>query len=1372
MAHYTSKAIAAVSLVSASVATTTLLALLLLLLASPYAQADQTLSYSYNNQGLIATIDGARTDVTDITTFEYDAQGNRTKITNALGHVTQITAYDPSGHPLTLIDPNGAVTELRYDPRGRLISQTAEGNSTLLSYDATGNIKQITQAHGQTLSYDYDDAHRPTGYSDALGNRVSYTLDAAGNRLSETITDSDHTLTQSHQFIYDKLNRLIRDIGAAGQTGNYQYDPNSNLTSQTAPNGNASQFGFDALNRLVDTTDADNGQSAYQYDARDNLIGITDPNGHHTTYSYDAFDNLIGQNSPDTGITSYTVDSAGNRLSQTNAKGITTTYTYDALNRLTAINYPDSSLNVGYQYDENAAGQNGIGRLTTMTDASGITEYLYDKRGNLTTEFTTRGTIMLSTLYAYNNADQLNQITYPNGRTVNYFYDAVGRIDKVTSTDTQGTIQTVLSNLLYQPFGAVNEMVYGNGLTSQHSFDLDARLTDINLSPVLDWQYSYDAVSNIIGIANNLNLIQDQSYSYDSLNRLIDAQGFYGNQSYQYDKTGNRTQQSVNSSTENYSYPVDSHHLSDINGSTFNYDANGNTTHLPHSSVFTDLVYGDHNRLISVNGVTYTYNGKGERINKANNNGILTWYHYDQNGQLIAEIDALGNTQKEYLYLQGQLIALSQENSGNQGNATSAEIILDNVNNATFSDNWPVSTSVTGYEGTNYQYHIGGATEAPIVGNLVDNTDSGFSTTDTWASSSSVSGYLKNNYQYHAGATTSPLLLGTPVDNSDSSFAVTGSWPTSSSVQGHQGANYRHHAAGTGNNTASWPLTVATTGSYDVYVNWTAHANRASNAKYTVNHTTGSDTVSLNQKQNGGQWQLVGTYTLNANTSHNITLSDEADGYVIADAVTLLPAGTPTTGTPQGETASWVLNVTTPGNYDVYTTWTAHANRASDAKYTIHHASGSDTIIVNQQQNGGQWNQLGTFTLDNTSTVDLSSIGNGYVIADAVTLLPAGTPPTEEVQGETATWQANITGSQTYAVYAKWTAHTNRASDANYTIHHANGSDTVTVNQKQNGGLWYLLGNYTLEANSTIQLSSIANGYVIADGIRLTTTTPPPSTVEGLYFVHNDHLGTPQVITDESQVIVWQAEYNPFGKASVIIQSITNNVRFPGQYYDQETGLHYNYYRYYDPTTGRYITSDPIGLRGGLNTYAYVGGNPLSYSDPSGLCPLCYLGYEVGRHALFYGGRLLARFLAARLGQAALASAPMANIALLPSEDVPIGKFGSCPTKGKELQTYWPANKGALGKVTNEKLKPGTIIDRYGYEGGSYVSPAGTPFEMRALPPTTNKAGLNTYKVVKPVSAETATIAPAFNQIGLGIQHKLSDSVGNLIKSGHLERVK
>ena len=110
-----------------------------------------------------------------------------------------------------------------------------------------------------------------------------------------------------------------------------------------------------------------------------------------------------------------------------------------------------------------------------------------------------------------------------------------------------------------------------------------------------------------------------------------------------------------------------------------------------------------------------------------------------------------------------------------------------------------------------------------------------------------------------------------------------------------------------------------------------------------------------------------------------------------------------------------------------------------------------------------------------------------------------------------------------------------------------------------------------------------------------------------LYYIHNDHLGTPKALTDEAGTKVWLANHTPFGQATVDEdpdgdgQAVVFNLRFPGQYYDRETGLHYNYHRYYDPATGRYITSDPIGLEGGPNTYLYAQANPLRFSDPLGL---------------------------------------------------------------------------------------------------------------------------------------------------------------------------
>ncbi|WP_316347506.1 RHS repeat-associated core domain-containing protein [Desulfuromonas acetoxidans] len=131
------------------------------------------------------------------------------------------------------------------------------------------------------------------------------------------------------------------------------------------------------------------------------------------------------------------------------------------------------------------------------------------------------------------------------------------------------------------------------------------------------------------------------------------------------------------------------------------------------------------------------------------------------------------------------------------------------------------------------------------------------------------------------------------------------------------------------------------------------------------------------------------------------------------------------------------------------------------------------------------------------------------------------------------------------------------------------------------------------------------------------------SAVAAPYQVHTDQIGAPVLLTDATGTAVWSAQYAPFGQATINSDvdgdgtDVVCNLRFPGQYFDAESGLHYNWHRYYEPRSGRYITLDPIGLAGGINLYAYVDGvgkpflnpnlyhytdnNPINGTDPLGL---------------------------------------------------------------------------------------------------------------------------------------------------------------------------
>ncbi|GLS24470.1 hypothetical protein GCM10007877_01810 [Marinibactrum halimedae] len=227
-------------------------------------------------------------------------------------------------------------------------------------------------------------------------------------------------------------------------------------------------------------------------------------------------------------------------------------------------------------------------------------------------------------------------------------------------------------------------------------------------------------------------------------------------------------------------------------------------------------------------------------------------------------------------------------------------------------------------------------------------------------------------------------------------------------------------------------------------------------------------------------------------------------------------------------------------------------------------------------------NQLKTIEIDNNGELTARSFehdANGNTIEDTQNGTPltieygANNRPTEFSKGN----NTQIVTHNAMGQRVKWDTN----GEANY--HHYD----------ENGQLIAI----TDAAGQTLR------EYIYFGAELIALATYENNGAENLYYIHTNHLGTPQRITNADQRVVWSAEYEPFG--AIVVESdevdVDFKLRFPGQYEDEITGLNYNWHRDYDASIGRYVQSDPLGLYDGPNTYSYVGGNPINYYDPYGL---------------------------------------------------------------------------------------------------------------------------------------------------------------------------
>ena len=645
----------------------------------PYKTSGQTRTWTYTwNNGLLASVKRPRTDVNALTQFTYDGSGALIATTNALNQATHVTQHLPGGLPQTMVDLNGVSTTLAYDPRLRLLTSTTTSAAlvTSFAYDPAGNLVSVMLPDGSTLVDGYDAAHRLTSVTDLFNQSITYTLDALGNRTLHQALDAGATVHEQRSGVFDALGRVLEDIGGAGQTTGYTYDNNGNALTIADPLGHVTQQAFDALNRLQQVTQASpvGGTIVTTHDAHDRPLTVTDPNGSVTSYIYDGFGDLIQQASPDSGTTVYRYDADGNLTQKRDGALVVTKYTYDALDRVRTRTYPtDKAENVTYTYDEAGHGF-GIGRLTSVTDQAGALSRSYDERGNITNETRTTATATLSTAYAYDGAGRVTAITYPSGWRVAYDRDIMGRVTGVSLTGPgSATSASVLSAATYEPFGPLNGLVFGNGVTETAVFDLAYRMTnlaDAGTAPLQDLTYGYDDADNVLSILDGVTPGSTQTFRYDVLNRLTSAAGGYGTLGYGYDAVGNITTQTAAGATRTYKYKPKTNRLTEIDDAATKQrigttPAGSIKSFTPATGTVTSLLYNKANRLTTVKAKAavvgqYTYDAFGQRVVKTA--AGTTLFAYDMAGQLLEE--ATGGAATDYIYLGGRPIAALTPSSG------------------------------------------------------------------------------------------------------------------------------------------------------------------------------------------------------------------------------------------------------------------------------------------------------------------------------------------------------------------------------------------------------------------------------------------------------------------------------------------------------------------------------------------------------------------------------------------------------------------------------------------------------------------------------------------------------------------------------------
>ena len=962
----------------------------------------------------------------------------------------------------------------------------------------------------------------------------------------------------------------------------------------TTPDSEVYTYAYDNRDNLTSVTYPDSTVRTYQYtnSTFPNLLtGLVDENGNtYSTWSYDGNARATSsQLAGSVGTTSLSYTSSTS-VTVTDPLSNTTSYTFTTENNSIV---PTSLAGAPVQTSGGQAfTYDGNGFVASVTDWNGnVTAYTNDARGDILTRTDAYGSgLARTTTITWSGTWHLpTEIDQPLSRTTTFSYDGSGNMAGKTLTDgTHTRTWTYTYNGNGQVLTATDPDSNVTTLTYTTTGGYVATLKNA-LSQTTSFT-SYDANGRLLSMTDPNGLTT--SFTYDDRGRLLTRTIGSLEISYSYDDTGNLTEiERPDGSYLDLTYDT-AHRLKKIedalsNTTSYTLDAAGNITaaniynSVPTLTQTQTYAYNNVNMLTQLTGAlsqttTFTYDTNSNRLSVADPLGHTTTATYDALNRVATVVDPNGGT-ITYGYDANDHIVTVSDPLG-----LTTTYTYDGIGDLTSIASPDTGTTTLTYD---------------TAGNVLTTTDAlSHTTTYSYDALNRLSGAT------YADSTTATLTY-------DQGTYGKGHLTTLADTAGTKTWTYDQYGRATQmqqTTTGSIALTVGY--SYDAY-------GRLSTLTYPSGRV-----ITTTYDSDGRISKLGQTATVAGNVTYNpygpvtgwtagnglgYTRTIDQDGRVskvaLASTTTMsytLDNANRVTGL--SETATGFVNKTF--GYDSRDHLTSLFNGTTTSSYTYDADSNrtssalSGTTTYHYAANGNQLSSLSGAT-----TVSYTYDADGHLTSDG-----------------TRSWSYDDRGRMASVTVGGVTTYYGINGLGQRIVKRGSGVPNGGLNEFVYDLQGHMLGEYDSSGNiieETVYLGDLPVAVLTGTGMSAAT-----------YYIAPDVLGAPHIVTNSSGTPVWIWEHLAFGDNSPnqnpsSLGTFSYNLRFPGQYYDAESGLDYNMNRDYSSGIGRYVQSDPIGLSGGINTYGYVGGNPVTKTDPSGLVsnplelscvdpaqPFCWLG--------------------------------------------------------------------------------------------------------------------------------------------------------------------